>query len=174
MTPSEGKSPFLKGNGDHIVKIVNTERVAVQAKDPWLKIEIEIVESTSDDLKEGTKRTIRKVLTEKAFAMSGPEIMTMTMAMFGFTNEQVEDFQNALVESTGSFCEDNGWEPDDLVALFLDCVEKNPDAIAVCDESGSPVFGPNPLEDMMAKLSTSQATPEDYTNFDWGPLPHAD
>src|SRR5690606_31035144 len=109
---------------------VETKEIRTTGKKPWLKTEIQIVES--DTIKPGAKRTIRKVLSDEAFVMSGPEILSMLMAAMGYDGADEEQF--AAFEA-----EYPEW-PE-----MVNAVHGVPEA---CEK-----FGTNPLAGMTAKVT---------------------
>lgn len=156
LKPPESRAPFLvSANGQserHRVKFVETAEVRTRSKDPWLKTVVEIVES--DTLPPGCTKTIRKVITDKAFEMSGPEILTMVMAACGF---ETNDDGHAAFEAE---------HPD--YPLMLNAVHGLPDGI---EEHGE-----NPLKGMTAIVEAYTFTKEDengktyeITNYSWAP-----
>jgi hypothetical protein len=141
----------------HRVKFLETSEVRTRSKDPWLKTVIEIVES--DTLPVGATRTIRKVITDKAFEMSGPEILSMVMAACGY---------EATEEAQARFESDNEDWP-----LMLNAVHGLPDGIEA--------HGENPLKDQYAWVEvytftkefddkkTGQTVSVEFTNYTWSP-----
>ncbi len=149
LRPAEGRSPFLE-EGSHGVEFVFTGEIRTKAKDPWLKTELLIRESDNEKVKPGQKRTIRKVITDKAFEMSGPEITSMVVAAMGFDpSTQFEEFAAAHPD----------W-PE-----MIDAVHGVPAACAK--------FGDNPLAGMTARVVGYPVKSEDgqmtFINCSWEP-----
>jgi len=170
LAPSEGRSGFLDEAGTHDVEILLTKRMDPDANDPWLKVEVKIV--TSPVLKPGDIRTIRRKLNPKAFVVTGPENIAMTMACMGFSANQLEQFQTSLESD-----ETPGVSGGDLFELLMMCVEGDAEAVAEKGTSGAPLFGPNPLAGMKARITVSPVPPTpEYpnsrlSNYSWYPLP---
>ena len=148
---AQQRAPFLEP-GDHRVKFLKTSEVRTKSKKPWLKIELEIVSSTT--LPPGVTRSIRKVITDEAFEMSGPEILSMTIAACGFVPDE---------EGQAQFEEQNEDWP-----LMLNAVHGLADGIAV--------HGENPLKDMLAKVNCVGTTKtyddgseKEFGNYNWMP-----
>jgi len=172
LGPSDGRSGFLDEAGTHDVEIVKTERIEVTAKDPWLKIEVKILESQT--IKAGELRTCRRLLTSKAFVVTGPEILSMAMACMGFANTQLQDFYKSLEDET----ELPGVPGEDISYVLLDCIEGEPEACAEAGASGAVLFGKNPLKGMKCRVTVIPVPPLEgqtakLSNYSWYPIPKA-
>lgn len=169
LAPREGRSPFFNEAGTHVVKFVQTIRLDPEANNPWLKVEVEIVESPV--LKAGEKRTIKRDLHAKAFVVTGPENLAMTMAAMGFEANQLEEFSKSLETD-----ETPGVGGEDLVELLMLCVEGDAEAVAEAGASGKPLFGANPLAGMTAKVTVMPLPPLEgrtssvLSNYSWYPV----
>jgi hypothetical protein len=169
LAPRESRSPFFNDPGTHTVEIVKTERLDPDAKNPWLKVEVKILESGT--LKAGEMRTIKRDLHAKAFAVTGPENLSMTMAVMGYSSNQIDEFQKSLESD-----ETPGVGGEALVELLMLCVEGDAEAVAEVGASGSPLFGPNPLAGMKAKVTVMPLPPLEgrtvsvLSNYSWYPL----
>lgn len=169
LAPREGRSPFFNEAGTHTVEIVQTIRLDPEANNPWLKVEVKIVESPI--LKAGEMRTIKRDLHTKAFVVTGPENLSMAMACMGFQSNQLEEFQAALVSD-----ETPGVEGEALVEVLMLCVEGDAEAVAEVGASGKPLFGANPLAGMKAKVTVMPLAPLEgrttsvLSNYSWYPL----
>ncbi len=158
LKPPESKAPFLVSqlnkSESHRVRFVETIEIRTKSKKPWLKTVIELV--NSDTLPEGCTRTIRKVITDEAFEMSGPEILSMVMAACGYVPDE---------EGQARFEKENEDWP-----LMLNAVHGLPDGVAV--------HGENPLKGMTAIVEAYTCEKEDdenpgkfytITNYSWAP-----
>lgn len=158
LKPPESRAPFLTSalgqSEKHRVRFTETAEVRTRSKPPWLKTVVEIVES--DTLPEGATRTVRKVITDEAFEMTGPEILSMVMSACGY--EPTEEGQ-ARFEA-----ENEDWP------LMLNAVHGLPEGIAV--------HGENPLKGMTAivEVYTYMKTDKDdsekefqVTSYTWSP-----
>jgi hypothetical protein len=150
LKPAEGRSPFLP-KGRHRVRFVETKEIRTKAKKPWLKTEVTILSSNNPEATIGQNRTIRKVISEEAFEMSGPEIVSMLMAALGYTSQDMAEFEEAF-PNWGS---------------MLDAVHGVPEA---CKEHGE-----NPLNGMTAIVDGYETEPNDrgqvFVNCSWSPDP---
>jgi hypothetical protein len=146
LRPAEERSPFLE-SGTHRVRFIATKEVRVKSKKPWLKTELEVLES--DTVKPGAHRTIRKVITDEAFEMSGPEILSMMMAALGYESTEMAEFE----------AQHPNWSE------MLDAVHGVPEA---CAEHGE-----NPLADMTAVVTGFDAEKDgrNFVNYSWAPDP---
>jgi hypothetical protein len=169
LAPREGRSPFFNEAGTHTVEIIKTERQDPDAKNPWLKIEVKILESAV--LKAGEMRTIKRDLHAKAFAVTGPENLSMALAMMGFGSHQIDEFQKSLESD-----ETPGVDGEALIELLMLCVEGDAEAVAETGVSGAVLFGPNPLVGMKAKVTVMPLPPLEgrtvsvLSNYSWYPL----
>lgn len=169
LAPREGRSPFFNEAGTHTVEIVKTVRLDPEANNPWLKIEVKILESPI--LKVGELRTIKRDLHAKAFVVTGPENISMTMACMGFSSNQQEEFQKALESE-----EAPGVSGEDLAEVLMMCVEGDAEAVAEKGVNGKPLFGENPLAGMKAKVTVQPLPPLEgkavsvLSNYSWYPL----
>jgi hypothetical protein len=149
LRPAEGRSPFLE-SGDHGVEFVETKEIRTKAKKPWLKTEVLIRES--DTVKPGLKRTIRKVISDEAFEMSGPEILSMMVAAFGYDGSDEEQFA-AFTEKYPDW------------PTMLNAVHGVPEACAI--------YGNNPLAGMTARVQGYDTEPTEdgkvFVNCNWSP-----
>lgn len=169
LAPRESRSPFFNEAGTHTVEFLLTERQDPDAKNPWQKIEVKIVDSPV--VKAGEIRTIKRDLHAKAFAVTGPELVSMVMAAMGFTSEQLEAFQKSLESD-----ETPGVTGEDLTEVLMLCIEGNAEAVAEVGVSGQPLFGKNPLAGMKAKVTVMPLPPLEgrttsvLSNYSWYPL----
>jgi hypothetical protein len=166
LAPREGRSPFFNEAGTHMVEIVKSERLDPDAKNPWLKVEVKVLQS--DVVKPGELRTIKRDLHAKAFAVTGPEIISMAMACLGFTDEA--EFHKSLTDQVP------GVEAEALVELLCLCIEGDAEAIAEMGPDGTPIFGANPLANMKAKITVMPLPPLEgrttsvLSNYSWYPI----
>jgi hypothetical protein len=169
LAPREGRSPFFNEAGTHTVEITTTKRQDPDAKNPWLKIEVKILESPV--LKAGEMRTIKRDLHAKAFAVTGPENLSMAMAAMGFNSNQIDEFQKSLESD-----ETPGVDGEALIELLMLCVEGDEEAVAEKGASGAVLFGANPLASMKAKVTVMPLPPLEgqtvsrISNYSWYPL----
>lgn len=160
LRPPELRAPFLVSevgqSEKHRVRFVETEEIRTKSKKPWLKTTVEIL--ASDTLPEGCTRTIRKVITDEAFEMSGPEILSMVMASLGYQPNE---------EDQARFEEENEDWP-----LMLNAVHGLP--------NGVEKYGKNPLKGETAIVEVYTFEKEDdakpgtfykITNYSWEPDP---
>lgn len=168
LGPSEGRSPFFNEAGTHTVEICTQKRIDPPANNPWLKTEIKIVESPV--LKPGEMRTVKRDLHQKAFVVTGPEIISMAMACMGYSATQESEFHEALMKLVP------GVEIEPLVELLCLCIEGDPEAIIEAGEDGSPIFGANPLGGMKCKVTVMPLAPLEgqtesrLSNYSWYPI----
>jgi hypothetical protein len=156
LKPPESRAPFLVSElgkaEQHRVRFVETVEIRTKSKKPWLKTVVEIV--ASDTLPEGVTRTIRKVITDEAFEMSGPEILSMVVAACGFATDD---------EGMAAFeAENEDWQ------VMLNAVHGLPEGVAA--------HGENPLKGMTAIVEAYTFEKEDdngkaytITNYSWFP-----
>lgn len=169
LAPREGRSPFFNEPGTHTVEIVKTVRLDPEANNPWLKVEVKIIDSPV--LKAGELRTIKRDLHAKAFVVTGPENISMAMACMGFGASQQEEFQKALESD-----ETPGVAGEDLAEVLMMCIEGDAEAVAEVGASGKPLFGDNPLVGMKAKVTVQPLPPLEgrttsvLSNYSWYPL----
>jgi hypothetical protein len=166
LAPREGRSPFFNEAGTHMIEIVKSERIDPDAKNPWLKVEVKVLQS--DVVKPGELRTIKRDLHAKAFAVTGPEIISMAMACLGFTDEA--EFHKSLCDQVPDV------DAEALVELLCLCVEGDAEAVAELGADGTPIFGPNPLANMKAKITVMPLPPLEgktvsvLSNYSWYPI----
>lgn len=169
LAPRETRSDFFNDPGTHTVEIMITEKREPDAGNPWVKIEVKIVESPT--LKAGETRTIKRDVHPKAAVVTRPELLSMTMALMGFASQEFDEFMKALESD-----EAPGVSGEDLVEVLMMCVEGDPEAIAEIGASGKPLFGANPLAGMKAKVNVSPLPPLEgqtvsrLSNYSWYPL----
>lgn len=172
LAPREGRSPFFNEAGTHTVEFVKTERLDPDAKNPWLKIEVKAI--TSDTVKPGDLRTVKRDLHAKAFAVTGPEIISMAMSAFGFAANEETGFHEALCEKAGlEYNQDNA---EKVVEVLCLAIEGDSEACAELGADGTPLFGVNPLVGMKAKVTVMPLPPLEgktvsvLSNYSWYPL----
>lgn len=169
LTPRETRSGFFNDPGTHTVEIMITEKKEPDASNPWVRIEVKIVESPT--LKAGETRTIKRDVHPKAAVVTRPELLAMTMALMGYTSQQFEEFMKSLESD-----ETPGVSGEDLVEVLMLCVEGDAEAIAEVGASGKPLFGANPLVGMKAKVNVVPLPPLEgrtvsvLSNYNWYPL----
>jgi hypothetical protein len=169
LAPRETRSEFFNDPGTHTVEVLITEKREPDAGNPWIKIEVKIVDSPT--LKAGETRTIKRDVHAKAAVVTRPELLTMAMALMGFGPQDFDGFMKSLESD-----ETPGVAGADLVEVLMMCVEGDPEAIAEAGASGSPLFGANPLRGMKAKINVSPLPPLEgqttsrLSNYSWYPL----
>jgi hypothetical protein len=169
LAPRETRSDFFNDPGTHTVEIMITEKREPDAGNPWVKVEVKIVESPT--LKAGETRTIKRDVHPKAAVVTRPELLSMTMALMGFASQEFEGFIKSLESD-----EAPGVSGEDLVEVLMMCVEGDAEAIAEVGANGTPLFGANPLAGMKAKVNVSPLPPLEgqtvsrLSNYSWYPL----
>lgn len=169
LAPRETRSEFFNDPGTHTVEIVVTEKREPDAGNPWVKVEVKIVESPT--LKAGEVRTIKRDIHPKAAVVTRPELLSMTMALMGYSSQEFEAFMKSLESD-----ETPGVAGEDLVEVLMLCVEGDAEAIAEVGANGKPLFGANPLVGMKGKVNVSPLPPLEgrtvsvLSNYSWYPL----
>jgi hypothetical protein len=124
---ADPRFPILEAGNGYTLKILHTKESRVTGKKPWLKVQVEVLETWDGGPAVGSKRSILKCCSEDAFEMSGPEIKNMMMAALGYGSDA-----EALFEE-----QNEDWPS------MIDAVHGVPDA--------EKLHGENPLKDKIVR-----------------------
>lgn len=137
---SDPRFPILEPGNGYVLKILHTRESKIAGKKPWMKTQVEVLES-QNGVEPGSKRSILKCCSDEAFEMSGPEIKNMVMACLGFDDEGEFEAQH------------EDW------ATMIDAVHGV--------EAAEKEHGVNPLEGLTARCD---AIPQgEFINCVWAP-----